>query len=76
MDVATPLNALPEPHYPGHYLGWVCRNCRAPIKVFSVQGAAEAVPSPFVALQCPACEETLNYPWNQREAIEVLPPGT
>jgi hypothetical protein len=76
MDVATPLNALPEPLEPGHYLGWVCRSCKAAIKVFSVQAATEAVPSPFVELRCSACEQTLTYPWNRREVIEVLAPGT
>ena len=75
MDVATPLKALPEPLAPGHYLGWVCRNCQTPIKVFPPERATEVAPSPFVALWCAICEKTVNFPWNQREAIEVLPPG-
>jgi hypothetical protein len=48
MDVATPLDALPEPTAPGHY----------------------------VELHCEDCGKTLNYPWNDRRTIEVLPPGT
>jgi hypothetical protein len=72
MDVATPLNALPESLEPGHYLGWRCLNCEHPIKVISVQRGAEAAPSPFVELRCPCCEKTLNYPWNKREAMDEL----